>query len=179
MSDDLVCSDFCEERGFARPADLLRALGGGQQTVYVVMERGAEYNDNIMAPNAAGDPKWVFLDRAEAENAAAERGARWHREHNILDYCYELKDVTSYPAGELARRISEILGRPYDLPGEGEPTYAGSEGPLVEGPVTDEQMRRIAELFTLKFFYVVETHFSEPEPALLFGDGSSPGEGHA
>ncbi len=176
MSEDLVCSDFCEERGFARPAELLRALGGDRRTVYVVMERGAEYNDEIMSPNFAGDPRWIFLDRAEAERAAAERDARWHRENNILDYCYGLKDVTPYPAVELARRISDILGRAYDLSDGGEPTFAHAEGPLVEGPVTDEQMRKIAELFTLKFFYVVETTFSEPEPALPFGDGASPGE---
>ena len=177
MSEDMVCSDFCEERGFARPAELLRAFGGGRRTVYVVMERGAEYNDEIMSPNHGGDPKWAFLDRAEAERDAAERDAGWHREYNILDYCYRLKDVTPHPAGELALRISGILGRTYDLPGGGDPTYAGSDGPLVEGPVTDEQMRKIADLFTLKFFYVVETTFSEPEPALPLGDGSSPGEG--
>lgn len=173
MSDHLVCSDFCEERGFARPAELLRALGGGGRTVYLVMERGAEYNDEIMSPNPGGDPRWIFLDRSEAENAAAERDARWHRENNILDYCYDLKEVTSHPPAELARRISQILGRPYDLPGEGEPTFTHSDERLVQGPVTDEQMRKIAELFTLKFFYVVETTFSEPEPALPFGDGSS------
>ena len=177
MSEDLVCSDFCEERGFARPAELLRALGGGERTVYVVMERGAEYNDEIVSPHPGGDPKWAFLDRGEAERVAAERDARWYREHNILDYCYRLKDVTPYPAGELALRISEILGRPYDLPNGGEPTFTHSDELLVRGPVTKEQMRKIAELFTLKFFYVVETTFSEPEPALPFGDGSSPGEG--
>lgn len=177
MSDDLVCSDFCEERGFARPAELLRAVGGGQRTVYVVMERGAEYNDEIMSPNLAGNPKWVFLDRAEAERAAAERDASWHRGNNILDYCYQLKDVSPYPVGELGRRISEILGRTYELPDDGDPTYGYTDGPLVTGPVTDEQMRKIAELFTLKFFYVLETTFSEPEPALPLGDGSSPGEG--
>jgi hypothetical protein len=179
MSEDLVCSDFCEERGFARPAELLRALGGGRRTVYVVMERGAEYNDEIMSPNLGGDPKWAFLDRAEAERAAAERNARWHRENNILDYCYELKHVTPYPAGELALRISDILGRPYELPDGGEPTFEYHDGPLVEGPVTGEQMRKIADLFTLKFFYVVETTFSEPGPAPAFGDGSSPGEGQS
>ena len=177
MSEDLVCSDFCEERGFARPAELLRALGGEPRTVYVVMERGAEYDDCLMSPKVGGDPKWVFLDRAEAEDAAAERGARWHREHNILGYCYDLKEVTPYPDYELARRISGILGRPYELPDRGHPKYHGYDGPLVEGPVTDEQMRKIAELFTLKFFYVVETSFSDPEPALPIGDGSSPGEG--
>lgn len=174
MSEDLVCSDFCEERGYARPAELLRALGGGQRSVYVVLERGAEYDDCIMSPNAGGDPKWIFLDRAEAEDAAAERDARWHREHNILGYCYDLKDVTPYPDYELARRISEILGRPYELPYRDRPLYYGS---LVEGPVTGEQMRKIAALFTLKFFYVVETTFAEPEPALPFGDGSSLREG--
>jgi hypothetical protein len=177
MSEDLVCSDLCEERGFARQADLLRALGGGLRTVYVVMERGAEYNDEIMDPHLGGDPKWAFLDRAEAERAAAERNARWHRENDILDYCYRLKDVTSYPADELAHQISDILGRPYTLSNDGHPTFARADGPLVPAPITDEQMRRIAELFTLKFFYVVETHFSEPERALPFGEGSSPKEG--
>jgi hypothetical protein len=178
MSEDLVCSDFCEEQGFARPAELLRALGGGRRTVYVVMERGAEYNDEIMSPNLGGDPKWVFLDRAEAENAAAERNASWHREHSILDYCYDLKEVTRHPVGDLARRISDILGRPFHLPDGDDPTYAHSERALVRGPVTDEQMRKIADLFKLKFFYVVETSLSEPWPALPFGDEPSPGEGH-
>jgi hypothetical protein len=178
MSEDLVCSDLCEERGFPRQAELLRAVGGGGRTVYVVMERGAEYNDEIMSPHSGGDPKWAFLDRAEAERAAAERNARWHRENNILDYCYQLQDVTPYPAGELERRISDILGRSYTLPNEGHPTFARSDGQFVEGPVTGEQMRRIAELFTLKFFYVVETHFSEPGRTLPFGNGSSPGEDH-
>jgi hypothetical protein len=177
MSDDLVCSDFCEERGFPRQAEWLRAFGGERRTVYIVMERGAEYNDEIMDPHRGGDPGWAFLDRAEAENAAAERDARWHRENNILDYCYRLKDVTPYPADELARRISDILGRPYSLPNDGRPTFAHADGPLVPGPVTDEQMRKIADLFTLKFFYVVETHFSNPGPALASGDGTSPGEG--
>jgi hypothetical protein len=178
MSDDLVCSDFCEERGFPRQAELLRAVAGQRQPVYLVIERGAEYNDEIMSPHAAGEPKSAFLDRAEAERAAAERNARWYRQNNILDYCYQLKDVTPYPAGELERRISDILGRSYALPNDGNSTFAYSEEPLVPRPVTDEQMRRIAELFTLKFFYVVETHFSEPGPALPFGDGSSPGEDH-
>ena len=175
MSEDLVCSDFCEEQGFARSAELLRAVGGGR-TVYVVMERGAEYNDEIVEPFAGGDPRWAFLNRAQAEEAAADRDARWHRENNILDFCYRLADVTPHPAAELARRISEILGRPYALPNGGKATYAKADGPLVDGPVTDEQMRKIAELFTRKFFYVVETTFSDPEPALPFGDRTSLGE---
>ncbi len=173
MSEDLICSDFCEERGFARSAELLRAVGRGR-TVYVVMERGAEYNDEIMRPDLSGAPKWAFLERAEAEKAAADRNARWHRENNILEYCYQLKDVTPHPAAELSRRISEILGRPFELPDEDDFDPTGE--PLVDGPVTDEQMRKIAELFTLKFFYVVETTFSEPEPALPIGDGSSHAE---
>lgn len=173
MSEDLICSDFCEEKGFARSAELLRAVGGGR-TVYVVMERGAEYNDEIMAPYIGGDPRWAFLDRTEAEKAAADRNASWHRQNNILEFCYQLKDITPHPAAELARRISEILGRPFELPDEDDFDPTGE--PLVEGPVTDEQMRKISELFTLKFFYVVETTFSDPEPALPIGDGSSLGE---
>ncbi len=173
MSEDLVCSDFCEEKGFARSSEFLRAVGGGRR-VYVVMERGAEYNDEIMSPDVGGAPRWAFLDRAEAEEAAAGRDANWHRENNILDYCYQLKDITPHSAAELADRISEILGRTFELPDEDDFDTTGE--PLVEGPVTDEQMRKIAELFTLKFFYVVETTFSEPEPALPIGDGSSLGE---
>jgi hypothetical protein len=172
MSDDLVCSDLCEESGFPRQAGLLRAVAGERQAVYVVMERGAEYNDEIMDPNAEGEPKLAFVDREEAERVAADRNARWHRENNILDYCYRLDAVTPHAAPELARRISEILGRPYALPNGGRPTFAGSEAPLVPGPVTDQQMRGIAGLFSLKFFYVVETHFSGP------GVGAPPTEGH-
>jgi hypothetical protein len=178
MSDDLVCSDLCEERGFLRQAELLRAVAGERGSVYVVMERGAEYNDEIMSPHAEGDPRSAFLDRAEAERVASERNARWHRENNILDYCYRLKDVTPYAADELARRISEIIGRPYELPNGGHATFAKADEPLVPGPLTGEQMRRIAELFTLKFYYVVETHFSLPGRDLPFGDGASPGEDH-
>jgi hypothetical protein len=170
MSDDLVCSDLCEEGGFPRQAELLRALAGERSTVYLVMERGAEYNDEIMNPQREGDPKSVFLDRHEAEQAALARNASWHRTNSILDYCYKLSDVTAHSEKELNRRISEILGRPYELPGEGHPTLGYFEESLVSGPVTDEQMKKISELFTLKFFYVVESHFSRPAPGLPFGE---------
>ncbi len=176
MDDHLVCSDLCEEHGFQRQAELLRAIADGGRTAYVVMERGAEYNDEITSPNEEGEPVTVFLDRAEAERAAAERDAAWHRSNNILDFCYTLREVTDLPTDTLERRISEILGRPYHLPNEGQPTYSWSEQPLVPEPVTDEQMLQIADLFKLKFFYVVETQFARPDRELPLSFESTPKE---
>ena len=167
MDEDLVCSDFCEEQGYTRQAELLRALGGEGQTAYVVMERGAEYNDEIMSPDEAGEPGTAYLDREEAARAAAAKNAEWYRENNILDYCYSLRDVSEHSKEELERRIAEILGRPYQMPYEGEASFASMEEPLVDKPVTDEQMLRIADLFTLKFFYVAETRFAAPAPSLF------------
>ena len=167
MDEDLVCSDFCEEQGYTRQAELLRALGGMGRAAYVVMERGAEYNDEIMSPDVAGEPGVVYLDRGEAARAAASKNAEWYRENNILDYCYNLKEVTEHSQEELERRIAEILGRPYRMPNDGEPSFAAMEDPLVDGSVTEEQMLRIADLFTLKFFYVAETQFAAPTPEEL------------
>ena len=160
MDDDLVCSDFGEENGFARPAELLRALAGGTRKAYVVMERGAEYNDEIVAPRKQGEPQSIFLDRARAERVAADRNTRWYRENNILDHCYDLKEVCPDPADQLAAKIAAILGRDYSLPNGGQPTFEFDSSPLIDGPATDEQMLRIAELFTLKFFYIAETEFA-------------------
>jgi hypothetical protein len=176
LSEDLVCSDLCEEHGFLRQAEVLRSLAAGQGTAYVVMERGAEYNDEIMDPWLAGEPRTVFLDRGEAERVAAARNANWLCENHILDFCYRLQDVTEHSAEELSRRISNILGRPFLLENDGHPTFARADGPLITGPATDQQKLRIAELFTLKFFYVAETRFAAPEPGLPLSDEASPRE---
>jgi hypothetical protein len=166
VTEDLACSDLCEENGFHRPAELLRSISGRGRKVYVVVERGAEYNDEIYSPREKGEPRTIFLEREAAERAAADRDADWHRYNNILDFCYQLKQVTDLSAAELSARIGTILDREYRLPNEGYPTYASAEGPLIpDPPPTDEQMRAIAALFTLKFFYVEETEFAAADGA--------------
>lgn len=161
MDDHLVCSDFCEENGFPKAADWLRAASGCRRTAYVVMERGTEYDDCIDLPRAEGHPRTIFLDRGEAERAAALRNAAWHRENNVLKFCYDIKDVTDLSEAQLASAIGEILGRPIVLPPCGGRWYDETDEPIMKGRVTDEQMMRFAGLFTLKFFYVAETKFAE------------------
>ncbi len=164
MDDNLVCSDLCEENGFTRQAEILRAISGERRTAYVVVERGYEYNDEIYEPHEAGQPSLIFLDPEAADRHATEREVEWHRHNNILDFCYRLEDVTDYKAPELEAKISVILGRPYHLTNDGHPTYARAEGPLIDGEATDDQMRRIAELFKFKWHYVIETSFAPGRP---------------
>jgi hypothetical protein len=163
VDEHLACSDLCEENGFTRQAELLRSIAGQGRKAYLVVERGAEYNDEIISPRQFGDPKTVFIDRETADKAAAELNAAWYRHNNILDYCYRLAEVTDLSASELSVKIAAILGRDYELPNNGFPTRARSEGPLISGPSTDEQMHQIADLFTLKFYYVVETEFASSD----------------
>ena len=160
MDEDLVCSDFCEENGFAASAELLRALAGGGGKAYVVMERGAEYDDCIMEPKREGQPRTIFLDRAEAERAASERDARWHRENNILWHCYNIEEITGLPRPELGARISAILGIDLDP----EASYWGADS-LLTASASDRQAREFAALFTLKFHYVLETEFGPSDTA--------------
>jgi hypothetical protein len=163
VDENLACSDLCEENGFTRQAELLRAISGNGGKAYVVIERGSEYNDEIYSPQLVGDPRTIFLDEAVAERVAARRNADWYRDNNILDYCYSLDQVTDLSAAELSSKIAAILGRDYQLPNSGESTWARADDPLITGPVTDEQMQRVADLFTLKFYYVVETEFASSD----------------
>ena len=63
MDDYLACSDLCEEQGFLRQAELLRAVGRGQGRAFLVLERGYHYNDYNYDLDRQGQPRTVFLDR--------------------------------------------------------------------------------------------------------------------
>jgi len=156
----LACSDLCEENGFTRQAELLRSFHRNGGKAYVIFERSAAYNDEIYSPQKAGEPSTIYLDEATARKVAAERNTEWYRNNNILDYCDNLNQVTNLSAAELFEKIAAIVGREHELPNGGFPTFARTEDPLIPGTVTDEQMQQIADLFTLKFYYVVETEFA-------------------
>ena len=136
---------------------LLRAVAGGAGKVYVVAERGFEYNDehNYVGPGD-GTPKTLFLDRAEAEQAACLLNGRRLREIDLGGFGLDTGDFTSLPRGELERRVGAVLGTEFQL-------FPGGMVAPTPFPswATDGQMAEVARLFDrLPFFHVIEVEFA-------------------
>ena len=76
VDENLACSDLCEENGFTRQAELLRAISGNGGKAYVVIERGSEYNDEIYSPSTGGRPQDHLprRGRRRAGRGQAKRG---------------------------------------------------------------------------------------------------------
>ena len=157
MDDYLAGSDLCEENQFLRQARLLRAMAGAGGKVYFLAERGAEYNDNYdYIPDEDGQIRTLFLDRADAEVAAAFRNAQKFREIDLEDFGYDTGDYTSLDEATLNAHATAILGEPFRL------WAAGDEPRRVKLPAraTDDQMIAVAALFDkLRFFHVLEAEF--------------------
>lgn len=157
MDEDLVVSDLCEEGGFPRQAALLRAVAGGASRAYVVAERGFEYNDeHYYVGHGSGTPTTLFLERAEAEQAASLLNGRRLREIDLGEFGLDTGDFTSLPERELERRVGAVLGTEFRLsPGQG---VAPTPFPA---SATDGQMAEVARLFDrLPFFHVIEVEFA-------------------
>jgi hypothetical protein len=157
VDDYLACSDLCEEKGFMRPAALLRTAAGEGGKVYLVVERGVEYNDehNYLTEGYGTTPRALFLDRAEAEQAARLRTARRLRETPLEGFGLNTDDFTSLTRSELNRRVGAILGTRFSL-------WVGDHANPNPFPAsaTDEQMIEVATLFDkLQFYYVLEVEF--------------------
>jgi hypothetical protein len=173
VDDFRVCSDLCEENGFARPAELLRSLAEGRGKAYLVVEREYGYNDeNYYIDPGRGNPRSLFFDRGEAEREAAARNAQRLRELSIASFGWfnlgstdadddpedaREKDYEQHYARqeeEMARQVGEALGQEFRREDFYEPL-----GQL-PGPPTDEQMLRLARFLDAEFYYVVETEFA-------------------
>lgn len=149
-----ISSDICEEAGLADEAKFLRSVSNRTGKAYVVVERGFEYNDEIYDLNEERSPRQVFLDKASALGEAETRNMEQIRQFNPLAFCYGIDEITSLEREELGRRVSEILGQQYQLPGE---DVAWELDPIFPSWASDDQMRAIAKLFDrLEFFQVIE-----------------------
>lgn len=157
MDEFLVASDLCEENGLPCAAGQLREVSASGGRVYIVVERGWEYDDSIYEPEDAGKARSIHLDRDSAERIAISWNIQTLREINVLGFCYALEHVTKFSADELSTKMAEILGREYRfLDGRWDDDYSADD-PTIPEDADDSQARAIADLFTLKFAYVVET----------------------
>jgi len=152
MGDYERCAEVCEDRGFARQAALLRAVGEGRGRAYVVqpthwIEEGWDW-DEAGEPGPAANRK-IYLDREAAEKVARERSAQVLRgfgsPHGI-ELTYSFDYLTNLSRSEFCARVAEILGTPYRLPADNEP--------LIPESATDEQLLRIVPLLSIEFFTV-------------------------
>ncbi len=158
MDDLRISSDICEEAGFAEEAKFLQSISDHKCKAYVVVERGFEYNDEIYDLNDEASPRQIFLDKTTALRAAEAKNVDQIRQHNPLAFCYGVDEISSLSAEQLSRRISEILGTSFQLPGEED---AWDLDPIFPSSATDEQLQAIFALFDkLEFFQVVESDVS-------------------
>jgi hypothetical protein len=160
MDEFLACSDLCEENGDLEAAEVLRSVSKSGCKAFVVVERGWEYDDCIDEPNSVGSPSKVYFVRELAEADARAENARVYREYGFDRFCYNLEDITTFTVDELNRKISEILGWAFKLPERDLRSNPFDRHSLGYRRISDYQMMAIADLFKIKFFYVVETEFA-------------------
>jgi hypothetical protein len=155
VDDFRACAEVCESHGFVRQAEFFRSFAKDRCLVYVVIERENEFPEDDDS-NEGGEPVAILLDRSEAEREADRRNLKAYREYNLIEICYQtgyedLELITTFTIDELSERISEILGQAYRFPEDRSPPM-----PIFPPSATDDQMRRIIELFVPLFFSVRE-----------------------
>ena len=154
MSEYERCADLCDDRGFARQAALLREVGAGRCRAYVVEEsrRAAEalgWDEPAGPEPESRTTRTVLLNRDAADRFARGLTARALRGMVVprgIDPAYLFEYLTGLPRDDFCSRIGEILGRPYRLPGAGEP--------LIPESATDALLLRIVARLNLELFTV-------------------------
>lgn len=125
--------------------------------MFIVMETCYSYNDETYyCEDESGLPKRVFETRQEAEDEAGRLQTDKILEQinsncpNLAHYCYELYEITKedHDFESLSKAIKDICGR--DLNGNDYELGLDVEG------LTEDQRNRIADLFSLSFFFVAE-----------------------
>lgn len=154
MSDYQRCAELCEEYGFARQAEVLRAAAQGTLRVFAVCER---LRDESFLADEGGVPVALFVDSEDAERDARRREVLAFRTLNLYEYCDgEISFISNRTPAELEREISGILGTKYKLP---DPDT--HQGPLFPADATDDQILTISRLFNEEFFYVAELEYAD------------------
>lgn len=170
MDDYLVCSDFCEENGFPRQAEMLRALSGASGKLYVVAERGMESDDDGFDRLVDGDgsPRRVYINREEAERTAAVLTGHRLSKEPLRSRGDRPDHFTSLALEELDRGVSLALGIDFRL----FPENQRDPTPFPES-MTDEQFAEIARHFDrLEIFHVIEVEISVATEAPVDGPES-------
>ncbi|MFK8113807.1 MAG: hypothetical protein AB8B91_16520 [Rubripirellula sp.] len=153
-----VSSDICEEAGFTDEAQFLQAISNQTCKVFVIVERGFEYNDEVFHLNDEAAPQKVFLDKTSALRAAEQQNAGQLRQYNPLAFCYGIEEISSLSQEQIQARVREILNdRTFQIDEE----ESWELEPIFPSSTTDDQMREIYRLFDkLQFFEVVESDLS-------------------
>jgi hypothetical protein len=154
--DYLACAAICDDHGFTRQAELLRAAGAGWLRVFAVLDCVRDEDRRYCVSPVDGEIRSVHLDRESAERDARRRELEAFRERDFLtSFRDDLGFLTDLGPDELSRRIGEILGMPFTLP------EIGSEpAPLFPALASDSQIAMAMELFTIRFFHIIELEFA-------------------
>lgn len=131
-----------------------------QKPLYILMEAGFEYNDEVYSPVDGGNPKKVFTSKAAAQKVADEKNMSEFRSiinsGSIRDYGYSLDEVLDYknatefeqndPKGifmKLFCKPASAWWKSYDNAG------------FVRQP-SDKDLKHLMDCFSFTFYHVVE-----------------------
>jgi hypothetical protein len=156
VDDFRSCAEVCERQGFNRQAELFREMADGKAYGFVVSESESGY-DRRDTDGQSGDPVAVYLNREQAHAEADRLNLQAFRESNILRECYSGDDThidieamtDNLDIDEVSARISAILGAEFRMPDVVDPPL-----PIFPPSATDDQIRAIMELFSVRFFFV-------------------------
>jgi hypothetical protein len=158
LSDHDDCAELCEERGFDRAANLIRATGRGEGRVFVVWPTAFA----ARLPNGRSRP--TFHEDRSAAQAAATRenvaGLRTVRTSGpFFDQSH--RGLTDLSIPDFLQQARRVLGPTYWFP-------RGGNMPLFPTSATDAQLRALLPLLKFRFYEVIEVPLAagpdEPGP---------------
>lgn len=123
---------------------------------FVVMKTGYEYNDEYYTQHdeGQGKPHKVYKNKKKAIADAKVLNAKEFDGLDVSSYGYDLEDVSNLAEEDFMEEWKQITGHecPFDFEG------GGGEIPL---GLPQDQLEKIAELFSLKFYYIEEVDSDE------------------
>ena len=126
--------------------------------VYVILQRGFEYDDEIYSNHESGSgfPQTVFFTKPGALEQTRKLNIEEFKTTNISDYCYEIEDIC-----DDVEKLKELVKQFKQKYGECPPSKSVWERKPDEWrlhpDVTDEEAKQYVKLINLEFYEVVET----------------------
>lgn len=124
-------------------------------TVYIVVEQGYEYNDEIHYPAGDGSPGRTFANKADAERVANESVANILEQQPLSDFCYALYERITYEftknCDDEEARETEATTEIRNILGDPDWTYE-----RVMTAVSPEQLEKLKQVVDIQFAWVEE-----------------------
>ena len=122
--------------------------------VYVILQKGFEYNDEVYTEGEGGNPKIVCFSKEDAKSKVEQLNFDEYKKRSLSEYTYDLEDVLSVDVEEY-EKFNESLVEKY---GPIITTNRWDDDENILHPKASvEESKEYCKMTTLSFYDVVET----------------------